>query len=66
MGVAEVNRKLFLLDVCCQKGGSSWLYDYLQKHPQADMGFQKEYHILDGLHSPECRHFYDRFLPLVR
>jgi hypothetical protein len=47
----------FLLGVGCQKGGTTWIFDYLQKHPDADMGFRKEYHVLDALFLPSCRMF---------
>ncbi|MEY2866258.1 MAG: hypothetical protein RIQ43_284 [Pseudomonadota bacterium] len=43
-------RKTFLLGVGAQKCGSTWLSQYLRRHPQADMGFTKEYHIFDALH----------------
>lgn len=49
--------KTFLLGVGCQKGGTTWLHDYLAKHPQCDMGFQKEYHIFDGLDLPDVKPF---------
>lgn len=42
--------KTFLLGVGCQKGGTTWVHDYLSTHPQVDMGFEKEYHIFDALH----------------
>jgi hypothetical protein len=47
----------FLLGVGCQKGGTTWLFDYLQKHSDAVMGFRKEYHVLDAIHLPSCRMF---------
>lgn len=49
--------KTFLLGVGCQKGGTTWLHDYLARHPQCDMGFQKEYHIFDGLDLPDLKPF---------
>jgi len=39
----------FVLGVGCQKGGTSWLHDYLAGSPQCDPGFRKEYHVFDGL-----------------
>ena len=42
--------KTFLLGVGCQKGGTSWIHNYLESHPQSNMGFQKEYHVFDGLY----------------
>lgn len=41
--------KTFLLCVGAQKSGTTWLHDYLLGHPNADMGFMKEYHVLDAL-----------------
>ncbi|MGI8529773.1 MAG: hypothetical protein ACR2KO_09870 [Geodermatophilaceae bacterium] len=39
----------FVLGVGCQKGGTSWLHDYLAGSPRCDPGFRKEYHVFDGL-----------------
>jgi hypothetical protein len=39
----------FALGLGCQKGGTSWLHDYLAASPQCDPGFRKEYHVFDGL-----------------
>ncbi len=51
-------RPVFLLGVGCQKGGTTWLHDYLQSHPQVNLGFTKEYHVFDVLHNvPGCGHF---------
>lgn len=50
-------KKIFVLGVGCQKGGTTWLHNYLSRHPAASMGFRKEYHVFDALHIPECRHF---------
>lgn len=49
--------KTFLLCVGCQKGGTTWLHNYLKNHPNSQMGFRKEYHVFDALHVPECRGF---------
>ena len=48
-------QKTFLLGVGCPKGGTSWLHDYLSAQPCADFGFDKEYHVFDRIHLPECR-----------
>jgi len=45
--------KTFLLGVGCQKGGTTWLYDYLSGHPAVRTGFGKEYHVLDCLFLPQ-------------
>jgi len=39
--------KTFLLGVGCQKGGTTWLYDYLTKIEGVALGPLKEYHIFD-------------------
>ncbi len=39
----------FALGVGCQKGGTSWLHDYLASSPEAAAGFRKEYHVFDGV-----------------
>ena len=39
----------FLLGVGCQKGGTSWLHDYLYYSPAVDLGMVKEYHIWDEI-----------------
>jgi len=45
--------KTFLLGVGCQKGGTTWLYDYLRGHPAVRTGHGKEYHVLDCLFLPQ-------------
>ena len=45
-------QKTFLLGVGCQKGGTTWLHQYLDGHENTDMGFVKEYHIFDALYIP--------------
>ena len=43
-------QKVFILCVGAQKGGTTWLYQYLDHHPNTNMGFTKEYHIFDALY----------------
>lgn len=43
----------FLLGVGCQKGGTSWLYRYLNTHPNVKMSPTKEMHIFDAIFLPE-------------
>lgn len=50
-------QKIFLLGVGCQKGGTTWLHDYLNKHPNVDMGFAKEYHFFDTLYIKDSQFF---------
>lgn len=42
-------QKTFILGVGAQKGGTTWLFEYLRAHPSTDMGFMKEYHVLDAV-----------------
>lgn len=42
-------RPTFLLGVGCQKGGTSWLYNYLAHSPEFARGFRKEYHVFSSL-----------------
>ncbi len=56
---APIQNKTFLLGVGCQKGGTTWLSNYLQSHPNTDMGIRKEYHVFDAVHLPSCRKFMD-------
>jgi hypothetical protein len=46
------NKKVFLLGVGCQKGGTTWLHDYLSGSSEIDFGFMKEYHVFDALYLP--------------
>lgn len=46
----------FLLGVGCQKGGTSWLHDYLQSSPAVDLGMVKEYHIWDEIDLRDADH----------
>ena len=40
--------KTFLLGPGCQKGGTTWLYQYLKSSPQFTHGYRKEYHVFDA------------------
>ena len=51
------SKKVFLLGVGCQKGGTTWLHGQLAKHPEVDLGFTKEYHIFDALHIDDMKYF---------
>jgi len=55
-------RGTFLLGVGAQKGGTSWLHDYLTGSPQFDPGFRKEYHVFDGLDLPQAAYVRERVL----
>ena len=45
------NERTFVLCVGAQKAATSWLHSYISSHPNAHMGFAKEYHIWDAVHS---------------
>lgn len=45
--------KTFLLGVGAQKGGTTWLYQYLKRHPQAAMGPIKEQSVWGSVFKPE-------------
>ena len=51
-------KKVFILGVRCQKGGTSWLYIQLKKSKHVNLGFTKEYHVFDALYVDECRYFF--------
>lgn len=55
-------RGTFLLGAGCQKGGTSWLYRYLQGSPQFSHGYRKEYHVFDTRDLPEQHRMRDRIL----
>jgi len=46
-------KKQFLLGVGCHKGGTSWLWDYLNSHPDCRMPGVKELHVFDNYFLPE-------------
>jgi len=46
-------QKIFLLGVGCQKGGTTWLWYQLRKHHSVNLGFSKEYHVLEAWAKPE-------------
>ncbi len=43
----------FLLGIGCQKGGTTWLHDYLSSLPDTCMSEPKELHIFDSLFLPD-------------
>lgn len=46
----EKKSPVFVLGVGAQKAGTSWLHNYLNSLPEVDLGFMKEYHVLDQKH----------------
>lgn len=74
-----MSKKTFILGVGCQKGGTSWLYTYLNNHPQCQMSPHKELHVFDSYFLPEqfaqafplptgydLEHYAETFLHLTR
>lgn len=47
--------KRLLLCIGCQKGGTSWLSNYLRDMPEARLGVRKEMHVFDVHFLPESR-----------
>lgn len=47
----------FLLGVGAQKAGTTWLHRALNRQPEVDMGFAKEYHVWDAKFSKICENF---------
>ena len=43
----------FLLGIGCQRGGTTWLYEYLAAHPQCAMSVPKELHVFDAALRPD-------------
>jgi hypothetical protein len=44
-----MDNKIFILGVGAQKCGTTWLHSQLSRNLNVDMGFTKEYHILDAI-----------------
>jgi len=42
-------KKLFILGVGAQKAGTTWLHRQLNANQNIDLGFRKEYHVLDAI-----------------
>ena len=59
-------RRTFLLGLGCEKGGTTWLYDYLERHPQVASGFSKEYHVLNAHFLASGRALQERRIARVR
>ena len=58
-------KKLFILGVGAQKGGTTWLHRQLNSSQNIDFGFRKEYHIFDAISDGQSRNktkeFYNGF-----
>ena len=48
-------KKLFILGVGAQKGGTTWLHRQLNINQNIDLGFRKEYHIFDAIEDANPR-----------
>jgi hypothetical protein len=52
-----MSKKIFILGVGCQKGGTTWLSEQLKKSDQVNLGFAKEYHVFDSIYIAKgCRY----------
>lgn len=58
--------RVFLLGVGCQKGGTTWVHDHLNRHPQCALGIAKEYHTFDTVASQQQRHLLTRSMKRLR
>jgi hypothetical protein len=61
-----MSARTFLLGVGCQKGGTTWLHDYLGTSAQVDVGFLKEYHLFDMLDLPGAEQMRETVLSKAR
>jgi len=50
--------KQYVLGLGAQRTGSTWLRSQLQRSPEVDLGFVKEYHFFDALFVPQMRAFH--------
>lgn len=61
-----MKKRVFLLGVGCQKGGTTWVHDHLSRHPQCALGIAKEYHSFDVVASQQQRHLLTRSMKRLR
>lgn len=62
-----MEKPIFLLGVGCQKGGTTWLHDYLSRHPEVQLAMPKELHVFDTMLRPDLfMRFYFRDLAKSR
>ena len=52
-----MTEKTFILGMGAAKSGTTWIYDYVKRFPQVDLGFRKEYFIWDAVTLPPFSHF---------
>ena len=52
--------KTLFVGVGAQKAGTSWLYSYLNRHPQVSMSRIKELHYFDAKYRPDISGMYDK------
>jgi hypothetical protein len=58
----NLDSRVFVIGVGAQKAGTTWLYDYLGRHPQVAMSPIKELHYFDVVHRPDlCAFFSEDF-----
>jgi len=61
-----MEKKIFLLGLGCQKAGTTWLYSLISKSKNTNMGFLKEYHVLDAASIKELKYFKVRIVDFLR
>lgn len=54
---ASLFKKTFLLGVGSPKSGTTWLFNYLGKFDNINLGYKKEYHAFDTKYLDYCNHF---------
>ncbi len=64
--VSTLGFDTFVLGVGAQKSGTTWVYDYLNNHPQCEMPSFKEMHFFDLLFFPELFKFVFKKQDIVR
>ena len=58
--------KTFMLGAGCQKGGTTWLHQYLAASPQCAPGYRKEYHVFDSVDLPSEEWMRDKILGMAQ
>lgn len=58
-------KKRFLLCIGCQKGGTTWLCEYLRDAPEVRVGVRKEMHVLDVYFLEAARDWHTRRIKMA-
>ena len=56
-----MQRSKFFVGIGSQKAGTSWLWAYLQSHPQVGLSPVKEFHLFDSKYTATCAGFNRKF-----